>query len=354
MMAGWLHAQGGGYGVALFFALSGLLICSRLLQEEAVRGRIDLKGFYIRRFCRIQPAALVYLVTVAILSLFGVIDHADNGIVSALLFARNYTPSATGDVWYTAHFWSLSIEEHFYFVVPALLILLPRLRVPVIATLFVCIELLHRFLGARIVSPNTDLEGGTILLGALAAVLLIRPQVQSLCIRYLQPWAVLPLVGATWVYLAVHNSGKNYLIFVLTLPLLILSTMLHPLGMAGRLLETTVFKFIGRISYSLYLWQQMFFVYAEHSRPDWHPNLLISLQHSGARYLLAPALAIASYYWVEKPLIRLGHRLAAPATPGRGDLHEPPAPIGEVAAGGAGASADILGLDPAKSPQGSA
>src|ERR1700761_3609258 len=90
----WLHWTAGGYGVGLFFALSGLLICSRLLQEEALRHRIDLKGFYIRRICRIQPAALVYLAAITALIAAGAISRRNNGVLSALFFARNYIPAS--------------------------------------------------------------------------------------------------------------------------------------------------------------------------------------------------------------------------------------------------------------------
>lgn len=99
----------------------------------------------------------------------------------------------------------------------------------------------------------------------------------------------------------------------------------HPRGLAGRLLETGPFKFVGRISYSLYLWQQLFFPYVENVQPEPHSNLLTVLQHSWLRYLVTLAIATASYIWIEKPVIRLGHRLAKPATPGREDLNESPA-----------------------------
>src|SRR5271163_3440938 len=58
----------GGVGVELFFGISGLLICSRLLEEESRYGQINVKGFYVRRFFRILPAAVLYLLAIAILS----------------------------------------------------------------------------------------------------------------------------------------------------------------------------------------------------------------------------------------------------------------------------------------------
>lgn len=319
----WLHFRAGEYGVALFFALSGLLICSRLLQEEVTRNRIDLKAFYIRRIFRIQPAALVYLAFICVLIAFGAISRTDNGVLSALLSARNYLGgSYKGDAWYTTHFWSLAVEEHFYLFLPALLVVIRRYRLPVFLALFVLVEAVHLGLSWLywLPNPHTDLQGAIILLGALAAILLTHNSFRELCVRLLQPWLVLSVVLLLWIRLATHNGRFNYLIFILTLPLLLLSTMLHPASLASRVLETPPFQFIGRISYSLYLWQQLFFLRYQVAPTGPASNPLSLLQHTWLRYCALPAVAIASYYWVERPLIRLGHRLAAPATPGRADL----------------------------------
>jgi peptidoglycan/LPS O-acetylase OafA/YrhL len=87
-------------------------------------------------------------------------------------------------------------------------------------------------------------------------------------------------------------------------------------------LETRGLKFIGRISYSLYLWQQAFFP-LKGLGPQPHDNLLTFIQHSWLRYAVLPLVAVASYQWIERPMIRLGHRLAHPVTPGREDVAEP-------------------------------
>ena len=81
-------------------------------------------------------------------------------------------------------------------------------------------------------------------------------------------------------------------------------------------------RFVGHISYSLYLWQQLFF--AGGRAPAAWP--LSVLQIFPLNYLAAFACATASYYLIEKPLIRVGHRVAHPATPGREDLNEARAP----------------------------
>jgi peptidoglycan/LPS O-acetylase OafA/YrhL len=322
----WFKEEAGVFGVDLFFVLSGLLICSRLLQEERLRGRIDFKGFYIRRICRIQPAALVYLAAIGLLIAAGAISRTNNGVLSALLLTRNYVPAiSTGDAWYTAHFWSLAIEEHYYLLVPALVGLVRRRRATMLLAILVVLEALHTLVGSRAIHElQSDLEGIPIIVGALVAVLLTREEFLRGCVRFLEPWWVLPLMLGIWVRQGFHSSRFDYPIFIASLALAIVSTMLHPERLWGRLLETRVLKYIGRISYSLYLWQELFFPYIDQVRPLNRNPELTAIQHSWMRYLALPVVAALSYHLIERPLIKAGHRLAKPATPGRDDQDEVP------------------------------
>jgi len=115
----------GPNGVSLFFAISGFLICSRLLEEQADWGNINLTGFYIRRACRILPPAMLYLIAIGILSLFGTITVTWAEWWSSVFFFRNYLPGSAisgGSGGYTIHYWSLAVEEHFYLLWPAALV----------------------------------------------------------------------------------------------------------------------------------------------------------------------------------------------------------------------------------------
>ena len=115
----------GDRGVQLFFAISGILICSRLLEEQRLHGKISLTGFYIRRVFRIQPAAIAFLGTVGILTLIGMLHPTLPASLSSLFCYRNFYEAANSavspDDRYTAHFWSLAVEEHFYLLLPSLL-----------------------------------------------------------------------------------------------------------------------------------------------------------------------------------------------------------------------------------------
>jgi peptidoglycan/LPS O-acetylase OafA/YrhL len=98
-------------------------------------------------------------------------------------------------------------------------------------------------------------------------------------------------------------------------PLLLLSTVYHPHMFIGRILESKPMRWIGRLSYSLYLWQQLFICY----RFVGYKPLGI-LETPPFNLLMTIACAAASFYLVELPSVRLGHRLAKPATPGHRDV----------------------------------
>lgn len=318
----------GDRGVQLFFAISGILICSRLLEEQRLHGTISLRGFYVRRLFRIQPAAIAMLAAVVLLAMAGVL-HVGLGATMASLFSfRNFFDALGGtttpDDRYTVHFWSLAVEEHFYLLLPALLILARRRLIPVLVTL-ACVSMIwppmaHRwgFTENTFSYKRTDLALQDLLVPALLAVLLTYPAVRALMLRVSgRGVLIFAVVGAILLSERFAGGHLTHQITCVGFPLIITSTMLHPEEWLGRLLETRLFTFLGRVSYSLYLWQQLFFIRRTetsvlHFVQSWPWNLAGAL-----------SFAIASYFFIEKPLIRLGHRFAPPATPGRADLQTP-------------------------------
>lgn len=105
-----------------FFVISGFLITSLLLKEEQVTGKISIRDFYIRRVFRILPPFWVFLAVVALLWELGTIETSWASLGIAFAFLRDFV---RGD-WWTGHSWSLSIEEQFYLLWPAALVLLGR------------------------------------------------------------------------------------------------------------------------------------------------------------------------------------------------------------------------------------
>ncbi len=301
-------------GVQLFFALSGFLICTRLLREERRFGSISLRSFYTRRLFRIQPAALTYLLVVVILAACGVIPHFWSGIIGAALMVRNIWPLALpSGFWYTAHFWSLAVEEHFYLLLPGFLVLVRRSRLAILLGTTVALEAwrmvvlstpqLQSGLGWQL-SQRTDMVMGGILLGSVFAVALTHDRLRRLAVTLLHPWVALLYTAFVFVEVQRHHSSLMQMSLISVYPVLIVATVLHEHSLLSRFLELTPVRFIGRISYSLYLWQQLFSNGEEKADP--HSLYAHTLLCWGASF----ACAIASYYLIETPLIRRGHKIA--------------------------------------------
>jgi peptidoglycan/LPS O-acetylase OafA/YrhL len=327
----WLFLHGGWSGVDLFFAISGLLICSRLLEEEKIFGRISLRNFYIRRAFRILPPAFAFLGAVAILIATGVLHIGWREWLGTALFLRNYTSllgKIGSDSYYIGHFWSLAVEEHFYLILPAVLVLTRKgWRVPILLGMSLIVAV-HRFRVLEFrpwneVLFHTDIRLDGLLIAAIFAILAQPVEIRAKMKKWLRFWP-LPLIAAMILYSNWSGSFWQMTLVTLLLPMTILGTVLNPGGLLALPLEWTPVKYLGRISYSLYIWQELFF--------SGHSNIgfpLGILESTSLRYTATLGMAIASYHLLELPLIRLGHRLAPPATAGRGDLPEVSSNIGQ-------------------------
>jgi peptidoglycan/LPS O-acetylase OafA/YrhL len=310
---GWFSSDSvhAGRGVQLFFALSGLLICNRLLREEQRFGGISLRSFYTRRFFRIQPAALTYLALVSILMLSGEIHQVWSTIVGSALMIRSFLPRRATN-WETAHFWSLAVEEQFYLFLPGFLVLCRRYRLAWLSALVVVIELWRavvmqtpRLQGfTPLIYLRTDAVIGGILLGSVFAVALQREKVVALVKAYLYPWVGVLYMVLVIARISFHHSRSDHALEITMFPVLLVSTMLHPHSWTGRFLELAPIRFVGRISYSLYLWQELFF------NPLVVPAPGSFRSHTLLCWCAAFGCAVASYYLIERPLIRYGHRVA--------------------------------------------
>ena len=334
----------GGWGVWLFFAISGYLVCGRILADEASAGRFRIGDFYLRRFFRIQPAALVYLAAIALLSVLKIAPQRVSSLLGALFLYQNYLfhYADTSGAWFlTGHFWTLAVEEHFYLVLSVLLLLFRRYRIAVFSAA-IGVILLWDKVGPKLVSYNpynspryTEFNLQYLLLAATFALVLRREAVRLVLTRLLRPWGAFAATAFGLFFLTVvhgrgHHSAQAYLfghamVWYYTFPLWVVATSLHPKSWTTRFLELPPLKFVGRLSYSIYLWHALFFVGATpaiHVRAHW----LLLLCERPWRYVATAVAACLSFYLVERPLQRLGHKLAPPATPGHRDLREDAVP----------------------------
>lgn len=315
---GLLHkvSRTGATGVGLFFALSGLLITTRLLNEYEKFGRVNLGHFYVRRAFRLIPASLTYLVVLAVLGGAGVLAVSREQWTASLLFFRNYVPAeVTGGGWFTAHFWSLAVEEHFYLLWPALL--LRSRRKASVPILLACLVAAWRYVDFRfhvVHAPlwfpgRSDVRMDALFWGCALALLLNEPSIRKRMSQNYQWWTVI-LFCALDIASNLFTGRHNYSFYE---PLLIASILVWPVlnveSWLARLLEAKPLRWLGALSYSLYIWQELWLVFPG------VPSALRPSQTFPLNLVLVFACASVSFYVIERPMIKLGHRLTSQWTP---------------------------------------
>lgn len=309
----------GGLGVLAFFVLSGFLITWLLLKEEQRYGAISLRRFYVRRSLRIFPAFYTYWV---LLSAALLLFHKRYLVAQALasfFYVNNYYQAIHGDPnTGFSHTWSLGIEEQFYLLWPLAFLVLQRnqhrirfLAVGVVAVM-VYRELLvfyfHRDQGY--IYEAFDTRADQLLIGCLLAVTLHLGAWGRLW-RWLcaSQWAV----AATVVLLVASSAlavqfGSTYrdaigfLVDPVLVAVLIAQTVAWPATGVGAALNWGWMRYLGRISYSIYLYQQ---VTVEPVQKILRRAPAVALP---ATVLAVVAVASASYWVVERPFLRLKDR----------------------------------------------
>ena len=301
---GWLKAfaDRGVHGVTVFFVLSGFLITWLLLKEEERRGRFSLRDFYVRRGFRILPPVFGFLTGLAVLTALTSVEIPGLDWAACVFFFRNLIHGS----YYTGHFWSLAIEEQFYLLWPLVLMWTPRrARLGVTAGLCLFAPVwrqiqMELYGGQNLNWGRADLTYDSLLIGALLA--------------QAQAWPVFRrlLAGGEWKAYVSIVVGVALVVAAIVTPLPNpLTPVRIPTELAGIALVLKVFiegrarwilrgfqwgpvEWIGRLSYSLYLWQQLFFPkepLGEWQRLPW--NLAGAI-----------ALAAASHYWLEQPALK--------------------------------------------------
>jgi peptidoglycan/LPS O-acetylase OafA/YrhL len=309
----------GAFGVDLFFGISGLLICGRLLDEHEKTGGISLGSFYIRRIFRILPPAFAYLAIVGLLAIAGFIAVSPREWLSSVFFSRNYIvmPEATG--WYTGHFWSLAVEEHFYLIWPAALLTLgarrarrylPAIAIAVAIWRMADFHWLHGQIWPGVLSDNiyerTDTRFDGLLWGCWIALIASVPAYRVALARRLSPSVIAGLIVLLAACL-VLNPPLAMAWEAFLVPVILAGTVLNPKPLFSRMLEAPPMRWVGRISYSLYLWQQLFLVGWKIPRPLPFGRL----QEFPLNLVAVFVCASASYYLLERPLVAFGHSLSA-------------------------------------------
>ncbi len=323
---------GGFLGVDMFFVLSGFLITSIVLTELEKTGRLSFKRFYIHRARRLLPALFLVLALTAVLAAFLATDAAAavrRDILAALTYSTNWVYvvadqsyfEATGRPPLLQHLWSLAVEEQFYLIWPAVVLLAwrggGRSRVrewaligALISTgLLVVMSLMGGYPqpndGSRVYF-GTDSHAMGLLIGAALATVWLPGRLKA----GLAPGAKTILNAAGFgalglTLLVMMNSHSNaswlywggFTVFAVLVAVVIAAAS-HPASVLGRALGTQPLRYIGQRSYGLYLFHWPVFLVLR-------PELDIPLEGIAnlvLRFAVTFGLAELSYRYVEMPI----------------------------------------------------
>jgi peptidoglycan/LPS O-acetylase OafA/YrhL len=322
-------ASGGFLGVDVFFVLSGYLITGLLLDEHARTGRISMPRFWARRARRLLPAVLVLVAVTAVVvqhvSPIASLPERRDDLLGTLFYYANWHFIASDQSYFASyagasplrHTWSLAIEEQFYLVWPLLLVGLMflargrrRLLLAVIVA-GIAVSAVELALAYDTTNPSrsyfgTDSRAYTLLVGAALALLLRgRAQPSAGRAKQLATWACVPIVLAVAAaFLVVSDQSRYYywggaLVFSLVVAAALWSVETAPRSIVGAALSLRSVRWIGMISYGLYLWHWPMLLWLSGS-----PRLssLSGRERQLAEVAATFAAATASFYLLERPV----------------------------------------------------
>ena len=334
------YLPGGFLGVDLFFVLSGYLISSLIIKEYRKTGSLNLYNFYIRRARRLLPA-VYFMITVGlvVMVLFNEVllrkSHLD--AIFGYIYSSNW--------WYIfhkldyfdsfgaqspfKHLWSLAIEEQFYMIFPLLFLLVNGKKKSKDGTYKLNKNFLYVVLGLILVSLiahillfdinnisriyfGTDTRAFSLLVGVVGAILYPMERLHSkVTPQQNMIYSVVSLASiATLITVMVYTSEYNTwlyrggFLFVAILGLIVIISSGKQHTLMSKLLSFKPVVFIGKISYSLYLWHFPILVLTTPVAEIGNPNIYLVI----LRVVLTFVVAIASYAFVETPIRKLGFK----------------------------------------------
>ncbi len=309
---------GGWVGVDLFFVLSGYLITRLLCAEIGRDGRIRYARFYIKRVLRLAPAFVCLLLAATAAALVSS-DKPGNleAVAMAAVYLMNWN-AAFGWVpqGYLSHTWSLAAEEQFYLLWPVLLMLVIRRRPIAWIAAALALAIAWRMVliaggaGLERIYHGFDTHADPLLIGCALGVTSSGDATR----RWAARWAAVPAATILFIVVGVQATSASAqslatMVAAAASAWLIIAAM-EP-GWLRSWTSCRPLTFTGRISYGWYLW---------------HPFLIFMLAGHGVPAIVTVPLsylvAVASFYGIERRVLRLKARLQDGRAPGAGRLEE--------------------------------
>jgi peptidoglycan/LPS O-acetylase OafA/YrhL len=305
-----------GYiGVGIFYVLSGFLITTLLLKEKIKFGTVSFKSFYIRRALRILPVAYFFLIVLLLLNVIFKLDISALSFLSSAFFIRNLPLNYGPGSWSNGHFYTLAVEEQFYLLFPVLIIYCYKHYVKIVCFIIVIVPTVQFILAQKIgLFYDNDFSrrlcilfvnvlGGdaiSILIGTLLAVFIFNGTL-------LPPKKTGNYFFSTFIFCGAITLRSSNLITGGYLTTLVFATLiayviylcLGPRDLLIQILENFLLVRIGVLSYSIYIWQQLFTKYQPWS------NLFSKADSLWLNIPLLIITSVLSYYFFERKFLKL-------------------------------------------------
>jgi peptidoglycan/LPS O-acetylase OafA/YrhL len=323
--------------VDVFFVLSGFLITTLLVREQQRDGTFSFRSFYIRRFLRLMPVYYTFLLVALVCNGW----TAWPGVGLAGVYLTNYDLALEWDLAREARVdvtWSLAVEEQFYLLWPLALYLAGKRALRLALVVAVAAPLWRAGLCLRGASIHYlynafDTRLDALMIGCAGALLWADPHWrQRIRSGLAGGWTPLLLalscLGAAQSFRDLGDTSPYFWsvqrpLFTLLVGGLLLALLAHPGSGVARGLSHPVLTWVGRLSYSLYLWHVVAYDFTEETLapylashfpggPLW--QRLSSID--ALRLALSFALAIPSYYLIERPFLGLKKRWDSARAPG--------------------------------------
>jgi peptidoglycan/LPS O-acetylase OafA/YrhL len=339
------HMEGGFMGVDAFFVLSGFLITSLLIGEWRQTLSIELGAFWARRARRLLPALLLMLLFVAFFASVivpkGTYGALRLDALATLLYVSNWHFILVNSNYFNEttasspllHTWSLAVEEQFYVIWPLVVLAVMHFTRSLRALFALCCAaavasatwmyvVYDGGLNTNRAYLGTDTRSQCLFIGcalAVGLVLLSQRRHETGHLAKGELWrpegtagrvfcGALGVVGAAtaialWVLTTSVSSfpySGGFFLIGLAVACIIFSAVAAPRSLVPRVLSVTPVRYVGRISYGLYIWHWPIFIWLDHARTGIYGYQLFAL-----RVLVTFAVSVVSFHLIERP-IRMG------------------------------------------------
>lgn len=312
---------GGFLGVDIFFVISGFLI-TKIIYTDMNNKSFKYSEFYIKRIKRILPALFFTLTLTGLASYIILLPYdfykLSISLISIIFFSSNIQYSLrtgtyfSGDSseWPLLHTWSLATEEQYYFLIPIILFLLLRYKFSntKILIIFILISIFS-FITAQILSSNPNFKSfsyysiitrmGELMIGSIIAITQVNNTIKKLNSDAIYLFSLILIIASLFFI----NKNMTFPGFAALLVCLPVALILHSENIkATNILSFNSIKFVGLISYSLYLvhWPVLsLYRYIKNVSPE---TYVFSNEETILLTVVIILISLVSYYFIEKPL----------------------------------------------------